>query len=394
MSKSPKKTYIFAGGGSGGHLYPGLAVADALTELDPEAEIIFACTTRPIDQKILAERGYQTAPQPVVPLPNRPWKIWSFIRKWKASTQLCRKLIKERNVVAVLGLGGFASAPAMKVAARKRARAPLGLKRALSPFGHPITVGMLNPDAVPGKANKYCAKFADHIFTQWAPTVDYFGKYAPKCVVSGCPIRPGFLPRNDQASPSTRTIEKLGLHSNKKTLVIVGGSLGGHNVNTAVVQSLTEGNIDLSDWQILHITGPNDRRQTADTYAKANLNVTTIDFCHDMEQVLTIATLVIGRAGASTLAELTVVGVPSILLPYPYHKDQHQHKNAKVLTEAGAALVVTDTCDTKKTAKHLTETLTQCLDDNTLEKMTRAARAIKKNNAARKVALQLTGRNA
>ena len=200
--------FILAGGGSGGHLYPGLAVAEALRQITPGVEVLFVCTQREIDRVVLGQSDWRYEAQPIVPLPSRPGEVWRFWQSWRASVRMCERLMRKRRPRAVLGLGGFAAGPAMKVAAKLA-----------------VPVGMLNPDAVPGKANKYCKKYADKIFLQWDVTAKYFSGYADKCVVCGCPIRKGFEQRKRD--------------ENNKTLVVVGGSLGGHNVNTAVVKCLS-----------------------------------------------------------------------------------------------------------------------------------------------------------
>jgi len=143
--------YILAGGGSGGHLYPGIAVAEALREVGSESgvDVLFLCTERQIDQDILEGSGWRYERQPIVPLPRSVGRVWDFWRRWRASVKLCERLIREKRPTAVLGLGGYASGPAMKVAARMK-----------------VPVGMINSDALPGVANKYCRKYHQRPQTQ------------------------------------------------------------------------------------------------------------------------------------------------------------------------------------------------------------------------------------
>ncbi len=412
--------YIFAGGGSGGHLYPGLAVAQALTKIQTAARIIFLCTKRDIDKKILdaaigngnavdttvndnnmatiaGKLHWQYCVQPVLPLPSRPWQIGNlreFISAWRQSVVLCNKLMQQYKPVAVLGLGGFASGPALKTAHKLH-----------------IPTAMLNPDCVPGKANKYCKKYADQIFVQWANTLSYFGYAQNRCLVTGCPVRDGFAsistqPDNDNNKSETfdSLIATTGikLDYQRKTLLVFGGSQGGHNINTAVVKLITDIVNNPADdlleilrdnWQIVHITGKNDRQGSARHYqritAKSSLLIHTLDFTEHMAELLSITNLVISRAGASTLAELTATHTPAILLPYPYHRDNHQGLNAAVLVENNAAIMVKDYCNKDKTSVCLYTALKRCLSPGELNKMARAASSLAKPNAAQTVARYL-----
>ncbi|MCK5269257.1 MAG: UDP-N-acetylglucosamine--N-acetylmuramyl-(pentapeptide) pyrophosphoryl-undecaprenol N-acetylglucosamine transferase [Sedimentisphaerales bacterium] len=367
--------YILAGGGSGGHLYPGIAVAEALREpgSEPEVDVLFLCTERQIDQDILENSGWRYEKQPIVPLPRSVGRVWDFWRRWRASVKLCERLIREKRPTAVLGLGGYASGSAMKVAARMK-----------------VPVGMINSDAVPGVANKYCRKFADKIFVQWQESVSYFGKDARKCIVTGCPVRNVF---ESQAAKNKDNREKV--------LLIMGGSQGGRNVNRAVVKCLTEveesgekncvgRSLILQGWRITHITGKDDREQVERQYKGAKVAANVIDFTRKLPQLLMGADVVIGRAGASSLAELTAVGVASILLPYPYHRDCHQLRNAEILEKSGAAKIVTDYCDEEKTSRELKNVLSELLtNEDRLESMSRAAQKIGKPDAAARVAEEL-----
>ncbi|MBN1765552.1 MAG: UDP-N-acetylglucosamine--N-acetylmuramyl-(pentapeptide) pyrophosphoryl-undecaprenol N-acetylglucosamine transferase [Sedimentisphaerales bacterium] len=371
MSKdtSSKKVYIFAGGGSGGHLCPGIAVAEALQAIDPAGEVLFLCTQRQIDEDILKGSGFRYQSLPVVPLPRGIKEVWSFWTGWRASLAHCRDIMQEERPVAVLGLGGFASGPGMKVAA-----------------GMGIPVGMLNPDAVPGKANRYGRKFANRIFLQWQESLAFFGIDENKCEVTGCPVRRRFIEYRSKEQAK----KELNLDVRRKTLVVMGGSQGGHNVNMAAAACLCEKISDeLTGWQIVHITGVSDKEQVQKRYKESGLSAVVLEFTHKMNLLMNAAELVISRAGASSLAELTAVGVGSILLPYPYHKDRHQQRNAKILEKAGAAVIVTDDCHTGSTADGLTEVLKKCLYEVKSGQMAQAALDLGKPDAAERVAHEI-----
>jgi len=365
-------TYIFAGGGSGGHLYPGLAVAGALHQRNPEAELLFLATTREIDQTILDPTGFRYIAQPVLPLPSRVGAIWPFWRAWRRSVAMCRRVFEETRPAAVLGLGGFASGPAMKVASK------MG-----------IPTAMLNPDALPGKANRYCMRYAQRIFIQWQSSLEHFGRFRNRCLATGCPIRMGFSRRIEKAA----ALAELGLDPNRKTLVIVGGSQGGRNVNDAFIRYLSKeeksGDFLLKDWQMVQITGPSDYERVRQAYETALIRPAVWAYSQKMIEVLHGADLVISRAGASTLAELTATGTPSILMPYPYHKDQHQRHNARVLEACGAARIVTDEREAEMTSNSLKKALEECLKPGILDAMRKSAATLGRPDAADAIADEL-----
>ena len=396
------RLYVFAGGGSGGHLYPGLAVAEMVCELDAGARVLFMATRRVIDSRILGQSVWEFMAQPVTPLPRRPGQLWSFWRAWRASVTMCGQMVEARRPAVVLGLGGFASVPAMKVAAKNG-----------------VPVAMLNPDVVPGLANRWAKRYAQRIFVHWQSTRVCFGSHADKCRPTGCPMRKSIIAqpcpcgtegsisegkwkteggaaREAYRTAQARAKTQLGLEPGKRTLVVMGGSQGGRNVNDAVVECLiapvgnAQSPVLQNGWQVLHLTGPDQADQIEARYAQANVPARVMAFFDDMDAVLVAADLAIARAGASTLAELTATATPSILVPYPYHRDQHQLRNADVLARAEAARIVIDQCDAEKTAEQLGKELRICMNDQTvLEIMIEAAVHLGKPHATRQVAEEL-----
>jgi UDP-N-acetylglucosamine--N-acetylmuramyl-(pentapeptide) pyrophosphoryl-undecaprenol N-acetylglucosamine transferase len=356
-------------------LYPAIAVVEALKELEPASEVLFLCTQREIDKEILCKAGLSFETQPVRPLLVRqPMSWFGFWRDWQGSLRICGDIMRKRRPAAVLGLGGFGSGPGLKAAAR------LG-----------IATAMLNPDAVPGRANRFCRKFAGRIFVQWQESCDRFNK-DDNCIVTGCPIRLSVaMPRFNEKQARRR----MGLTSDKKVLVVMGGSQGGRNVNRAAVECLTVNKEEFlgDEWQVVHITGKGDFQWVEQQYKNAHIEAKVREFTDDMDMLLAVTDLAIARAGASTLAELTATAVASILLPYPYHRDQHQRHNAEVLAKAGASKIVTDYCDAKRSAEELGQAMRQCMADGQIAKMSLAAGAIGCPNAARRVAEELIAMN-
>ncbi|HUU21894.1 MAG TPA: glycosyltransferase, partial [Phycisphaerae bacterium] len=282
--------YIFAGGGTGGHLYPGLAVAEQLERLDRGAQVVFACSNRPIDRRILDPLDYPVVPQPVRPLPRNPKGWIGFLKAWRRSIAQASQMIADLTPVAVLGLGGFAAGPLVRRAAR------VGVPTAL-----------LNPDAVPGKANRYLAKHADIIFSQFDSARERFGPGARqkvRCV--GCPVRSSFL-----SAERPEALRHFDLRTDRKTLLVNGGSLGARLINDAVL-GLKGDLAALSEaWQVLHVTGPDRYAEVGGAWKTAGIHTRVLPYCDRMDLAYAAADLVVGRCGASTAAELAATATPA-----------------------------------------------------------------------------------
>jgi UDP-N-acetylglucosamine--N-acetylmuramyl-(pentapeptide) pyrophosphoryl-undecaprenol N-acetylglucosamine transferase len=182
---------------------------------------------------------------------------------------------------------------------------------------------------------------------------------------------------------------ELGLDPEMAVLAIMGGSQGGRNLNEAFVHLLRTRGLELRGWQLWHQAGQADAGRLTEAYAQAGISARVTAYEPRMHLVLRGSDLVVSRAGASTLAELTAVGVPAILLPYPYHRDQHQRLNAEVLSRAGAAEVVTDRCEAAGTAAGLARAFDRCLGEGVRKRMAAAARRLHRFGAAERVAREL-----
>ncbi len=331
--------YIFAGGGTGGHLYPGLAVAEQLRKRHCDAKIIFACSNRAIDRRVLDPTPYAIVPQPVQPLPRSVAGGWRFLRAWQNSKRQSRQMIADLQPVAVLGLGGFAAAPIVGQAARRK-----------------IPAALLNPDAVPGKANQHLARHVDTIFTQFPATTESFSpaiRQKIHCV--GCPVAQKIIQADRREA-----IAFFGLQADCKTLLILGGSLGATTINQAF-QALGDELTPLAGtWQVLHITGPT---QVVVVRPKG-IHAVQLEYCGRMDLAYAAADVALCRGGAATVAELAATALPAVILPYPYHKDNHQRWNAAGLVAAGSAEIVEDCIDTAANAQGLRGTLLPILTDS------------------------------
>jgi UDP-N-acetylglucosamine--N-acetylmuramyl-(pentapeptide) pyrophosphoryl-undecaprenol N-acetylglucosamine transferase len=364
-------TILFAGGGTGGHLYPGIAVAEAIRAVAPHVRPLFLCTTREIDRVILEPTGFEFIPQPIVPPIRTVGGLLRFWKSWRETKDLVRKTLRDRRPAAVLGLGGYAAGVAVKLAAQK---------------GVPAAV--LNPDVVPGKANQYLMQFVSRICCQFDKTADYVksSEHKRKLEFTGCPIRSDIRDRPDRR----QAMQRLGLDPLLSTLVVTGASQGATTVNDAVVEML--GGVTLRGWQILHLAGRELAPAVRTAYRDLPVASRVIDFTPAMADVWAVADLAISRSGASSCAELTACGVPSVLMPYPFHKDKHQRLNAKVLEDAGAAVLVDDEKDRKRNAEKLKPTVESLLYDGERRRtMAAAAKKLGKPDAACTVAQVLTG---
>jgi UDP-N-acetylglucosamine--N-acetylmuramyl-(pentapeptide) pyrophosphoryl-undecaprenol N-acetylglucosamine transferase len=360
--------FIFAGGGTGGHLFPGIAVADALRRLLPAAHVTFLTTDRPLDRELLAPGAFAQIPQPVRPFSPRPWDWPAFGLAWSASRRQAGRLIQQLRPRAVLGLGGYAAGPAVVSAARAGVR-----------------TAILNPDATPGRANRFLSRRVDLVVLQWEAARRHFSARIP-CAALGCPIRAEFAQAAATAAAGRARFE---LAEDRPVLLVTGASQGARTVNEALLRVWPEFHALQPEWQLLHLTGSADEAAVRRGYEQAGAPARVLAFTHEMPLALAAADLVISRAGASTLAELTALGRPSILLPYPYHRDQHQRHNAEVLVEAGAALCLEDRREPAANAGPLLAALRACAPHEARERMSAAARRLGRIDAAERVAAWL-----
>jgi len=367
---SSAPNFFFAGGGTGGHIYPALGVAEQIRHIRPDANIEFMCSNRPIDSHILEKTPFSYIALPASGFSSKPVGLIKFIANYSKSLKQAHKLLcASRGKSILVSVGGFVSAPAVS-AARK-------LK---------IPIVMINVDFVPGKANKLLTRHAKEIFVQFPETAGYFGRARKKVTVSGCPLRKSF----DEAD-GQRAIEELGLNKHKRILLIVGGSSGAQSLNNAITLLLPRLARFASNWQIVHVTGRSNYQQVKSAYTTASIDFKLVDYYHRMADLYEAAELLIGRAGAVAIAEYTIAGLPAICLPYSHHKDNHQYLNAASLVDTGAAIIVDDVpTDSLQTTKKLTEHLLPLMkDEEKRNEMAAAAKDRATPDAAKNIAQKL-----
>lgn len=316
MEKQTGRRLVIACGGTGGHLFPGIAVAEAWRQRG--GEVILIISEKQIDS--LAAEGFghlRFERQPSVAMP-RLWspRMLGFVAGLARGIGANRRLLKEFGAHAVLGMGGFTST------------APLiaGRWSGLATFIH-------ESNAIPGRANLLNARFSTEVLVGFAACGKHFPGRTPQFV--GTPLRPSVEQRPDRGE----SLARFGLRPDRQTLLVMGGSQGARRINELVCDAL--GKLPADRMQVLHISGPQDYEMARVAHEKAPENLTRVilPFCADMQHALACADVAICRSGASTLTELAHYGVPSVLIPYPFAAHDHQTRNAEIFAEPGAALL-------------------------------------------------------
>jgi len=370
------RCFFFAGGGTGGHIYPAIAIAERIIKLERGAKVHFFCSARDIDSQILSQTGFEYTSLPVCGFSTRPGKLIGFCTSFLESCRIAKRVIIESKSAVVIGVGGFVSAPVCFAAHKLK-----------------VPIVLLNVDIVPGRANKIIARWADKIFVQFEDTRGLFlplvrgrgAERGAKVDVVGCPLRIGF----DSPEPE-KAIEQLGLERQKKILLITGASSGSENINEAICSLLEKLDGFADDWQIVHLTGQANFEDVQKRYVGVKISHKVLDYFDDMPHLLSAADLVVGRSGAVSVAEYAAANAPTICIPYPYHKDRHQYLNAGKLVEAGAAVIVDDLPQRKDTAQRLWAELEELMkDEKKRKKMAENCKAVSNVQASSKIAEQL-----
>jgi UDP-N-acetylglucosamine--N-acetylmuramyl-(pentapeptide) pyrophosphoryl-undecaprenol N-acetylglucosamine transferase len=368
-----EKYFLFAGGGTGGHIYPGIAVAEKILQIQPDAKIHFFCSNRAIDTQIMSKTKFVFTKLPAEGFSIRPAGFVKFLKTFFESVKIIREkidglAIERKDNAVIVGIGGFAAAPVCYAGYKKG-----------------IPVNLINVDIIPGKANKLIARWANEIFVQFEETAVNLKRHKKKIKVVGCPLRSSFdNPRPDKAG------EKLRLSRDKKVLLITGASSGSQNINNTICSLLGFLERFADKWQIVHLTGVNNFEEVKAKYADAKISHRIVSYYDEMADLLAAADLVIGRSGAVSVAEFLAAGTPSICMPYPFHKDMHQYLNASKLVEAGAAIIVDDLPNAQDRADWLAEELEILLkDDGKLKEMKQNCKTIARKDAARIIAEKL-----
>jgi UDP-N-acetylglucosamine--N-acetylmuramyl-(pentapeptide) pyrophosphoryl-undecaprenol N-acetylglucosamine transferase len=305
---------LIAGGGTGGHLFPALAVARALRAKDPKAKVLFVGTRRGIEARVIPETEF-----PIRYISARGMKSTGVFNSLKGAFELPLAIFQSWSILrefrpgVVLGVGGYASGPTLMTAILMR-----------------IPTAIQEQNSVMGTTNKLLSRFVDRIFVSWERTDP--PTPAERTVLTGNPVRNDLLNSSREHDLSHDTFN----------LLVFGGSRGARSINMAM-----EGSVDLlapmkDKLRILHQTGVGAAVEMKRAYETADLEAEVQEFITEMGPAYRWADLVVCRSGASSLAEITALGIPAIVIPYPYAIGDHQAKNAAVLESAGAVRVVAD----------------------------------------------------
>jgi len=343
---------ILAGGGTGGHVIPALAIAQQLQK-QYSAEVLFIGTSRGMENRLVPAAGFPLKLVEVgalnrVSLATRLKTLFALPRAvWQA-----RRMLREFKADVVIGVGGYASGPAMMAAVLSRTP----------------TIAF-EPNVVPGFANRAIARWVSQAAVQFEETGRYFKRFR----VTGVPVRPAFFEIAGQRTGDPRP-----------TLLVFGGSQGAHAINEAVVHALAMLREKVADLRILHQTGERDLAEIQSAYQHAGADGELSAFIQDMPSYFARADVVLCRSGASTVGEIAAAGKPAIFVPFPRAADDHQKVNAQALERAGAAVLLEEA---QLTGTKLTDVVDGLFKDPAkLQQMGAAARTLAHPKAAEDVA--------
>lgn len=350
--------FVIAAGGTGGHLFPGLAVGEVLRARGHSVMIFIS--EKEIDS--LATQGrsefrFERLPGIGMPRIFSP-AIFGFLRRFKAGLDQCRALYDEFQPHAVLGMGGFTSTGPILA----------GRRRKIPTFVH-------ESNAIPGKANRLNARMVTAVLLGFEECAKYFPK--ARCEITGTPIRASLARGIDKA----QALAAFGLQPGRKTLLVMGGSQGAQGINRALAAALPL----LADapLQAVHLTGKQDEQMMRDAYAAASIPAFVAAFSHRMEEAYSAADFCIARSGAASLTELSHFALPGILIPYPFAADDHQTFNAKIFECAGAATLLNER---EITAEILAKNLRSLVENPArLSEMSTRCASLAPRNAAERV---------
>ena len=347
---------VIAGGGTGGHLYPGIAVARELLRRSPESVVTFAGTARGIESRVVPREGFGLDLLRSAGLKGASMAAMirsvalvpvGMVDAWR--------IISRRSPDVVIGVGGYSSGPVVAMAALRG-----------------IPTLLLEQNAVPGMTNRLLGHVVKAAAVTFDSTATHFGRRA---FVAGNPVRPEFF-----AHGSVRAERPAG----PPRILIFGGSQGAHAINVAMVEAAPRLAASPGRMAVTHQTGERDLELVRDGYRRAGLEARVESFLFTMDREMTAADLIVCRAGATTIAELTAAGRPAVFVPLPTAADDHQRRNAEVLVAAGAAEVIEQK---DLTGERLAERILGLAgDDSRRAAMSEAARRMARPDAARVIA--------
>ncbi len=349
---------VFAGGGTGGHLIAGLSIAQEISSRFSGTRIIFFGTNKKSESGYIGKSGYefkQIMACKLTSLFRLP--LFLFVSLAGTAQSLINLIIIKPDIL--IGLGGYGSV--------------------LPVFAAHITgipIVLIEQNVIPGRANLMMARWADAVLCHWESSKKRFRK--GHICVTGVPIRSGIVENKIEADDNP-----FGLDSQKKTLLIMGGSQGAQAINKVMLQSVPKLQTLVPDLQIIHLTGRHGYREAKEAYNGMRANAFVSEFYKDIGAAYRLSDLVISRSGANTIAEITTVGIPAILIPYPYATDNHQYWNAYELSSAGGAIIIKQ--EELEPEKVITLVSDLLMDDGRLDNMKKINKSLRKPFAAAKI---------
>ncbi len=346
---------VFAGGGTGGHVFPMMAVARAMVSLCPTVRPVFVGTARGMEARLVPEQGYPLELLDVLPI--RGGGAHGAVRGALRAAALLpesRRLLRKYAPRGVFSVGGYAAGP-VSLAAKT-----LG-----------VPVGLLEPNSVIGLANQLLAPFVQRAYTAFEVADQAFSPAVVRRL--GVPIRDGFVPRGYELRPP------------RFRVLVLGGSQGAQSLNERLPRALRALFHHFPGLQVVHQCGSAHEKSVTEVYGRLGGNfATVVSFIRDMPAAIGAADLVVARSGASAVSEITAIGRPSLLIPYPYASGDHQRINAEALSKQGAAVCV---CNSEATEERLEGELFKLLSaPERLRRMARAAAALGRPDAAEQIA--------
>lgn len=311
--------YLLAGGGTGGHIYPAIAIANEILKNEPDAKILFVGTKNGLESELVPRSGFELK---IITVQGFKRKI-SFdtlrtVKKAIIGLRDANRILNDFKPDVVIGTGGYVCGPVVMMAALKR-----------------IPTIIHEQNAYPGMTNRILSRFAKIVAVSYDDSIKYFYDKS-KIVVTGNPIRSELL-----EGDKFQSIKRLGFSPDTPLVVSVGGSRGAEKINLSMLELAKRKD---NKFQLLIITGSKQYDNVVEQTKLKNVdiddNMKIIPYCHNMSDVYAAADIIVCRAGAITLAELTARGVPSILIPSPYVTNNHQEYNARALEKSGAAFVI------------------------------------------------------